>query len=78
MRMQSLAHIAASLGIVTISIMPDEIQALSMIEPIPSTHGKLSVGDKAHRAYRKSKLYSRNGDRECARRVRQLWRIPPA
>ena len=32
---------------------------------------KLSVGDKAHRAFNKTRLYSPNGKRECARRARQ-------
>ena len=32
---------------------------------------KRSAGDRAHRAFRKTKLYAPNGARECARRVRQ-------
>ena len=32
---------------------------------------KKSVGDRAHRAFNKTKLYKPNGARECARRARQ-------
>ena len=32
---------------------------------------KRSAGDKAHRAFNKTRLYRPNGARECARRARQ-------
>lgn len=73
MRSITAEWMAATIGMNVIRNLDDIDHNMSfgLIEPSPSVGTKRSVGDKAHRAFNKTRLYRPNGARECARRARQ-------
>jgi len=68
----AIATAMAGLGIGQLDIT-DPASMIMDMPPVISASAptKLSVGDKAHRAFNKTRLYRPNGKRECARRARQ-------